>query len=104
MSGTKRRVRVSKEEQQYTRHNGKPLYSIHTLDWKLFMWFASLENIENLISLFIVVWDAEIQYNSSEFSYDIDKLIKNLNFLKEFNKEAYHKTLKDYRKGHLNKD
>ncbi|PKY56684.1 hypothetical protein RhiirA4_411324, partial [Rhizophagus irregularis] len=71
--------------------------------WKLFMWFASLETVENYVCLFILVWDFIPVRNSPTFSKELREetnnliqIIKELNISKE-NDENYSKMLDDYK-------
>ncbi|PKC15667.1 hypothetical protein RhiirA5_348780, partial [Rhizophagus irregularis] len=53
---------------------GKNDYSlevVHENNWQLFMWFASLETVENYICLFILVWDVIPVRNSPTFTREL---------------------------------
>ncbi|GBC08146.1 hypothetical protein RclHR1_07930003 [Rhizophagus clarus] len=103
--------RNPKQEQEFARNynknnkNDTPLYSLNTvnaLDWKLFMWFASLETVENYVCLFIVVWDAIPVRNNVKFSGELREETNNLiQILKKLNisrgnDKDYSKILDDY--------
>jgi hypothetical protein len=108
-SQTSLKRRGPKQNQEFSRNNNKndtPLYSlnaVNALDWKLFMWFASLETVENYICLFIVIWDAIPVRNNATFSKEFKEetnnliqIIKNLN-ISEANDKNYSKILDDYK-------
>ncbi|PKC55391.1 hypothetical protein RhiirA1_429580, partial [Rhizophagus irregularis] len=70
---------------------------------QLFMWFASLETVENYICLFILVWDGIPVRNSTQFTKQLKEetdnliqIIKELNISKE-NDKNYSKMLDDYK-------
>ncbi|PKY17898.1 hypothetical protein RhiirB3_404833, partial [Rhizophagus irregularis] len=71
--------------------------------WQLFMWFASLETVENYICLFILVWDVIPVRNSPTFTRELKEetdnliqIIKKLNISEE-NDKNYSKMLDDYK-------
>jgi hypothetical protein len=73
--------REPKDKQMILRYDNTPLYSldkIHVLDWKALMWFASLENAENYVSLFIVIWDAidGTEFSIREYKEEITRMIQ----------------------------
>ncbi|CAB4381774.1 unnamed protein product [Rhizophagus irregularis] len=100
----KRRSR--KQDQEFIRNQSKNEYSLNTVsdnNWQLFMWFASLETVENYICLFILVWDTIPVRNSAQYSKQLKEetdnliqIIKELNFSKE-NDKNYSKMLDDYK-------
>ncbi|RGB27132.1 hypothetical protein C1646_719422, partial [Rhizophagus diaphanus] len=70
--------------------------------WQFFMWFASLETVENHVCLFILVWDDIPVRISPIFSRELREetdnliqIIKELNISKE-NDKNYSKILADY--------
>ncbi|GBC08156.1 hypothetical protein RclHR1_07930013 [Rhizophagus clarus] len=90
------------------------LGSIHNYDWKIFMWLASLKEIENLVYLFIIVWNAislKHKYSarlSNEFANETDQMIRligelaSLRALSNERKVTIRKTLIDYKECRLN--
>src|SRR5436305_13125813 len=97
--------RVPIDRQQLMRDDGSPLYSIHTLDWKLFMWFVCLKKVEHLVCLFIVTWETVYLTLDSEQEFyrktdEMIRSIENLASLKAISNESkviYNKNLRDYR-------
>ncbi|PKY52335.1 hypothetical protein RhiirA4_447216 [Rhizophagus irregularis] len=98
--------RSKKQDQEFIRNQSKNEYSLNTVsdnNWQLFMWFASLETVENYICLFILVWDVIPVRNSAQFSKELREetdnliqIIKELNISKE-NDKNYSKMLDDYK-------
>jgi hypothetical protein len=90
--------RESKDQQMVLRYDNSPLYSldkVHLLDWKLFMWFASLKKVENYVYLFIVIWDA-IDGDDEFFKDEITSMIQIIEGL-EGKHTNYFKILNDYK-------
>ncbi|CAG8610118.1 12659_t:CDS:2 [Funneliformis mosseae] len=56
------------------------LETIHSIDWKLFRWLASLQKVENFIYLFIVIWNSTSLRDNpqilQEFINDTNNLIE----------------------------
>jgi hypothetical protein len=83
------------------------LYQTDYHDWKLFMWLASLKEIKNFISLFIIIWDAISLVNypitEQELTNETNKmglLLKELASLKAISneqRETYDKFLDEYK-------
>ncbi|CAB4494374.1 unnamed protein product [Rhizophagus irregularis] len=98
--------RSTTQDQEFVKTRGKNEYSLDTVsdnNWQLFMWFASLERVENYICLFILVWDGIPVRNSALFSKELREetdnliqIIKDLNISGENNKN-YSKMLVDYK-------
>ncbi|CAG8485768.1 5119_t:CDS:1 [Funneliformis caledonium] len=91
------RQREPKEEQRLMCNNDTQIYAletIHSLDWKLFRWLASLQKVENFIYLFIVIWNStSLRDNpqiSQEFINDTKNLIESVKELATF--KALHTT------------
>ncbi|GBC41225.2 hypothetical protein GLOIN_2v1698514 [Rhizophagus irregularis DAOM 181602=DAOM 197198] len=88
--------RSRKQNQEFFRDQSKNEYSLNTVsdnNWQLFMWFASLETVENYICLFILVWDGIPVRNSAQFTKQLKEetdnliqIIKELNISKENDK------------------
>ncbi|EXX76485.1 hypothetical protein RirG_032700 [Rhizophagus irregularis DAOM 197198w] len=97
--------RRSTQDREFVKNHGKNDYSlevVHENNWQLFMWFASLETVENYICLFILVWDVIPVRNSQQFTRELKEetdsliqIIKELNISKE-NDKNYSKMLEDY--------
>ncbi|CAB5125230.1 hypothetical protein RhiirA5_483511 [Rhizophagus irregularis] len=91
------------------REPADSLGSIHHYDWKIFMWIASLKEIESLIYLFIIVWNAislrkqnhaRLSEELADETNSIIRLIKELATLKALSNErevTIIKTLDDYK-------
>ncbi|CAB4421905.1 unnamed protein product [Rhizophagus irregularis] len=98
--------RSKKQDQEFIRNQSKNEYSLNTVsdnNWQLFMWFASLETVENYICLFILVWECIPVRNSAQYSKQLKEetdnliqIIKELNISKE-NDKNYSKMLDDYK-------
>ncbi|CAB5353847.1 unnamed protein product [Rhizophagus irregularis] len=105
-SQTPLKRRSEKQNQEFIKTRVKNEYSLDTVsdnNWQLFMWFASLETVENYICLFILVWDIIPVRNSAQFSKELREetdnliqIIKELNISKE-NDNNYSKMLDDYK-------
>ncbi|PKK66521.1 hypothetical protein RhiirC2_753327, partial [Rhizophagus irregularis] len=73
-SQTPLKRRSKKQNQEFIKTRVKNEYSLDTVsdnNWQLFMWFASLETVENYICLFILVWDVIPVRNSAQFSKEL---------------------------------
>ncbi|CAB5125325.1 unnamed protein product [Rhizophagus irregularis] len=105
-SSLKRRSTTQDQEFVKPATRGKNDYSlevVHENNWQLFMWFASLETVENYICLFILVWDVIPVRNSPTFTRELKEetdnliqIIKKLNISEE-NDKNYSKMLDDYK-------
>ncbi|CAI2169095.1 5874_t:CDS:2 [Funneliformis geosporum] len=81
--------RESKELQRLTKNDDMPLYTLECfsyVEWKLIRWLASLKNVENLIYLFIVIWNSvSLQSNEQillhEFNKETNKMVAAVNEL-----------------------
>ncbi|CAB4445614.1 unnamed protein product [Rhizophagus irregularis] len=97
--------RSATQDRKFVINHGKnknSLDKVNENNWQLFMWFASLETVENYVCLFILVWDVIPVRNSSQFSRELKEetdnliqIIKELNISKE-NDKNYSKMLGDY--------
>ncbi|RGB33348.1 hypothetical protein C1646_704628 [Rhizophagus diaphanus] len=107
------RQRAPPEHYQFKFYDS--LSSVHNYDWKMFMWLASLKEIENLIYLFIIVWNAislRNQHSSERLTKDLVdethnmiQLIEELASLKALSNErkvTIIKTLDDYKECRIN--
>ncbi|CAB4438871.1 unnamed protein product [Rhizophagus irregularis] len=104
-SQTSLKRRSIAQDREVVRNHSKNEYSLDVVsenNWQLFMWFASLETIENYICLFILVWDVIPVRNSPQFSRELKEetdnliqIIKELNISEE-NDKNYPKMLGDY--------
>ncbi|CAG8576780.1 12463_t:CDS:2 [Funneliformis mosseae] len=77
--------REPKGEQRLMRNNDTPIYTletVHSLDWKLFRWLASLQKVENFIYLFIVIWNSILLRNNpqilQEFIDDTNNMVESV--------------------------
>src|SRR5437764_4511956 len=85
--------------------NKIPLYSLDKIDnsdWKFFMLFASLEEVESNIYLFIVIWNTIPVQNNTELPREFDnetnemiQIIEELN-ISGANDTNYSKILDEY--------
>ncbi|CAI2174730.1 1671_t:CDS:1 [Funneliformis geosporum] len=82
-------------------------YQIHTFDfydWKLFMWFASLKQIQHVVHLFIIIWDATPIENDMDLAIEFNdetskmvEIIEELNSLGAVDDLKFSKVIDNYR-------
>ncbi|CAG8534016.1 13635_t:CDS:1 [Funneliformis mosseae] len=91
------------------QHRGIKIHTYDHYDWKLFMWFGSLKKIENLIHLFIIVWDAipiesdtDLSIEFNEETSKMVEIIEELNTLGAVDDLNFSKFIDDYRNHRYN--
>src|SRR5581483_4432656 len=76
----------------------------NSLDWKSFMWFVSLEKVENYINLFMLIWNTLPVYNNAEFSRKFEEeTIVMIQIIEELGiSKSYSEILDNYRNSRYN--